>query len=55
MSNLIDHIIEGVDCAGNTLPADFESVDELAGRVDQEGEAVLLDILNWQPNWERSS
>jgi hypothetical protein len=49
LSDFTDRIIERVDRAGNTLPADIESVDELVNWVDRTGEVMLTDIFNWQP------
>jgi hypothetical protein len=49
LSSLIDHITERVDRAGNTLPANSQSVDDLVAWVDRVGESTLRDILDWQP------
>jgi len=49
LSDFTDHLIERVDRAGNTLPANSQSVDELVYWVDRAGEDTLRDILNWQP------
>jgi len=49
LSDFVDHIIERVDRAGQSLLADFASVDELVNWTDRIGEATLRDILNWQP------
>jgi hypothetical protein len=48
LSDFIDHIIERVDSAGQSLLADFASVDELVNWVDRVGEATLRDILDCQ-------
>ena len=49
LSDFLDHTFEVVDRVGSTMPADFNSVDDIVSWVDSAGEDMLKDIFAWEP------